>query len=1241
MTATPTPATPTPASTLDRQQRRAAFEEGLRQRILVIDGAMGTSIQDLRLPEEAFRGERFVDHAIDLGGNNDLLSITRPETIADIHRSFCDAGADLITTNTFTATSIAQADYGMEAVAAEMNLEAARIARRVADEYTAADPTKPRFVLGSLGPTNRTASISPDVNDPAARNVDFEQLNATYGEALAGLVAGGSDIIVIETIFDTLNAKAAIYAYLDYVERSGDEIPLIISGTITDRSGRTLSGQTTEAFWNSVRHARPLVVGLNCALGADELKPYLAELSTVADTYVSVYPNAGLPNELGLYDETPAHTAAAVGAFARSGLVNLAGGCCGTTPAHIAAIAAAVTDVAPRIVPEIPVATRLSGLEPMTIDGDSLLVNVGERTNVTGSARFAKLIKADDYDAAVAVARDQVDNGAQIVDVNMDEALLDSEAAMVRFLRLIGSEPDIARVPVMIDSSKWSVIEAGLRSVQGKAVINSISLKEGEEQFLTQAAAAQRYGAAVVVMAFDEGGQAETLEQKVSVCTRARDLLVERLNFAPEDIIFDPNIFAVATGIEAHADYGRAFIEAARHISTELAPSRVSGGLSNLSFSFRGNNPLREAMHAVFLYHAVAAGLGLAIVNAGRLPIYADIPDDLRQRIEDVLFNTRPDATERLIEVASEAQSATFAAGADDSWREAPVIERLIHSLVHGIDENITADTEEARVASSRALEVIEGPLMDGMNVVGDLFGSGKMFLPQVVKSARVMKKAVAHLEPYVASEGDGARAAGRVVLATAKGDVHDIGKNIVGVVLRCNNYEVTDLGVMVRPETILATAREIGADIVGVSGLITPSLDEMVRVASELQTEGFVLPLLIGGATTSELHTAVKIEPAYDGPVIHVADASRAVGVVSKLLSSDRDRYVGEVAAGYQRLRDARSGPKLALRSLEESRANRAPIDWTGYTPSVPSFTGVRRIDDIKLRTLAEYIDWTPFFRAWDLTGTYPKILDDAVVGEAARELLADGQEMMDQIIAEEWLDARAVVGFWPANANGDDITLFDPPSNGSTPSVQELAVLHTLRQQVVHSDSRPNLALADFVAPGESGLTDYVGAFTCTTGTGVDEISARFEADNDDYRAIMIKALADRLAEACAEYLHHRVRTELWGYQQSEFSNEELIRERYRGIRPAPGYPACPDHTEKGTIFDLLESEAHIGVSLTESYAMAPAASVSGLYFAHPDSRYFGVRRIDDDQIVDYADRKGLSETDARRWLAPLISS
>ena len=1218
---------------LGRDERLVALREHLADRVLVFDGAMGTSIQNRELSEADFRNDALDDHPIDLFGNNDLLSLTRPDVIAEIHRTFVNAGADLLSTNTFNSTTISQADYDTQSWARELNVVGARLAREVADELST--PDRPRWVVGVLGPTSKTCSISPDVNDPARRDVTFDELRHAYTDALDGLIEGGADVIMIETIFDTLNAKAAIYAVMAYRDEHDLDIPLMISGTITDLSGRTLSGQTAEAFWNSVRHAQPLSVGLNCALGAKDLKGHIAELSRVADTYVSCHPNAGLPNELGEYDETPNQMAPVVGEMLSAQTVNIVGGCCGTTPAHIEAIAALTQSAAPREIPERPVATRLSGLEPMTIDGDSLLVNVGERTNVTGSAKFARLILNDELDEAVAVARDQVDNGAQIIDVNMDEGMLESEEAMVRYLNLIATEPDITRVPVMIDSSKWSIIEAGLKCIQGKSVVNSISLKEGEEQFLEQAREAQRYGAAVVVMAFDESGQAETFQQKVDVCQRAYDILTDQVGFAPEDIIFDPNIFAVATGIEAHARYGIDFIDAAREIKKRMPLVNVSGGLSNLSFSFRGNNPLREAIHTVFLFHAVQAGLTMAIVNAGRLPVYEDIPDDLRERIEDVLFNRRDDATERLIEVASDAQSSAKAAATDLSWREGPVEDRLIHALVHGLDEFVVDDAEEARQGAERALHVIEGPLMDGMNVVGDLFGAGKMFLPQVVKSARVMKKAVAHLEPFMETEGGEARTNGTVLLATAKGDVHDIGKNIVGVVLGCNNYRVVDLGVMVPPEKILQAAKEENVDIIGVSGLITPSLDEMVRVATDMQADGFDIPLLIGGATTSQVHTAVKIEPAYAGSTVYVPDASRAVGVVSELLGERSDDYQAQVRDEYQTVRIARAnGTKQALLDIESARENRTPIEWNQFSPTEPTFTGVRTIEGISLETLRTFIDWTPFFRSWDLAGGFPRILDDDLVGEAARELYDDAQKMLDQMIEEEWIDAKAVVGFWPANAVGDDITVFSDGAR-SLP----LATLHTLRQQVVHADDRPNWALADFIAPTDSGVKDYIGAFAVTTGTKVEALCADFEANNDDYRSIMAKALADRFAEACAEYTHHVVRTDLWGYSDEEFDNDGLIKERYQGIRPAPGYPACPDHTEKRTIFELLEATDRIGLTLTESCAMAPAAAVSGLYFAHPDSRYFGVRKVGSDQVEDYAKRKGISVSEAARWLAPVL--
>ena len=1214
-------------------ERTAQLRSSLDERVLMMDGAMGTSIQALGLTEDDFRNSDLADHPVELQGNNDLLCITRPDAIAKIHREYAAAGADLLCTNSFNSTTISQADYDLEFLARDLNVAAASVARQVADEFST--PERPRWVVGVLGPTSKTCSISPDVNDPSRRDVTFDELRDAYNEAIDGLLDGGADIIMIETIFDTLNAKAAIYAILAYAEEHGVDIPVMISGTITDLSGRTLSGQTTEAFWNSVRHANPLTVGLNCALGAAELKGYVAELSRVADTYVSCHPNAGLPNELGEYDETPDDMSTVVASMLAAGTVNIIGGCCGTTPAHIKALAGYAKDAEPRAIPEPPVATRLSGLEPMLIDSDSLLVNVGERTNVTGSAKFARLIINDEFDEAVAVARDQVDNGAQIIDINMDEGMLDSEAAMVRYLNLIATEPDITRVPIMIDSSKWSVIEAGVKCVQGKAVINSISLKEGEEEFLHHAREARRYGAAVVVMAFDEKGQAETFEQKVAVCQRAYDLLVDEVNFPPEDIIFDPNIFAVATGIEAHARYGIDFIDAAREIKKRMPAVNVSGGLSNLSFSFRGNNPLREAIHTVFLFHAVQAGLTMAIVNAGRLPVYEDIPADLRERIEDVLFDRRPDATERLIEVAQDAESTARAARTDLSWRDEPVRERLIHALVHGLDEYVVADAEEARLGAEKTLHVIEGPLMDGMNVVGDLFGSGKMFLPQVVKSARVMKKAVAHLEPFMAEEGSSASTAGKVLLATAKGDVHDIGKNIVGVVLGCNNYQVIDLGVMVPPEKILKTARDENVDIVGVSGLITPSLDEMVRVATEMEREGFSVPLLIGGATTSQVHTAVKIEPAYSGSTVYVPDASRAVGVVSELLGERSEEYKTSIHSEYDAVRVARStgnGPKL--RDIETARANRTPIDWSTTNPTEPTFIGVREIDDIELSTLRDYIDWTPFFRSWDLAGGFPRILSDDVVGAAAQELYDDAQKMLDTMIAEEWLDVRALVGFWPANAIDDDITVYTDHDRSTA-----LSTLHTLRQQVTHADDRPNWALSDFVAPEASGVKDFVGSFAVTTGAHVEDVAARFEAANDDYQAIMVKALADRFAEAAAEYLHLLVRTDLWGYSEEKFTNDELIAERYQGIRPAPGYPACPDHTEKRTIFSMLDCEGRIGLSLTESCAMTPAAAVSGLYFAHPESRYFGVRQVGQDQLEDYAERKGISVDEAARWLAPVL--
>jgi len=1220
-----------------RAARIEALERALDDRILVLDGAMGTMVQALGLGEDDFRGDRFREHARELRGNNDLLNLTRPDAVRGIYEAYLRAGADIVETNTFNATAISQADYGLAAEVRAINYEGARLAREAADACTSAD--RPRWVAGVLGPTSRTASISPDVNDPGYRNVSFDELRENYRVALDGLVEGGVDIIMVETVFDTLNAKAALFAVDEYFSRHGLRLPVMISGTITDLSGRTLSGQTAEAFWYSVRHANPIAVGLNCALGATELRQYVDELAQVADSRVSCHPNAGLPNEMGGYDDTPEHMAALLGQFARDGLLNIVGGCCGTTPEHITAIAEAVAGVKPREVPAALEGARLSGLEPMTVGRDTLFVNVGERTNVTGSAKFRKLIENDDYDAAVEIAREQVQNGAQIIDVNMDEGMLDSAAAMRRFLNLIAGEPDISKVPVMVDSSKFDVIEAGLKCVQGKGYVNSISLKEGEEAFLEQARTVRRYGAGVVVMAFDEDGQAETAERKVGIAERAYRLLVDEVGFPPEDIVIDPNIFAVATGIEAHDDYGRAFIEATREIKKRLPGVKVSGGVSNLSFSFRGNNALREAMHAVFLYHAIEAGMDMAIVNAGRLPVYEDIPEDLRERIEDVLLNRRADAGERLLEVADAVQGSVKAREQDLTWRDGSVRDRLVHALVHGIDQWVVEDTEEARQQAQRPLHVIEGPLMDGMNVVGDLFGSGKMFLPQVVKSARVMKKAVAHLEPFMDAERDGKpHSYGKVVMATAKGDVHDIGKNIVGVVLRCNSYEVVDLGVMVTSGRILEAARKEGADIIGVSGLITPSLDEMRHIAAEMQREGFTIPLLIGGATTSRMHTAVKIAPNYHGgPTVYVPDASKAVGVVSRLLGDNRDAYAAEVAGEYADIRAQREsqGGRTRKVALADARANRAPVDWNAYTPPRPTFTGLRTFDDYDLGDLASCIDWTPFFRSWDLAGSYPRILDDATVGEAARALFADARAMLARIVDERWFTARAVVGFWPCNARGDDLVLYADDARA-----RELTVMHTLRQQLARDRGRANLALADFVAPEASGVADWLGGFVVTTGHGVEEVAARFEAEHDDYGAIMVKALADRLAEAFAERMHQRVRTELWGYAPDEnLDNAALIKEAYRGIRPAPGYPACPDHTEKRILFDLMEAPERTGVTLTESCAMAPASSVSGLYFAHPDSRYFGVSRVERDQVEDYAKRKRMSVEEVERWLAPVL--
>jgi 5-methyltetrahydrofolate--homocysteine methyltransferase len=1225
---------------MNRDERTAALLAALDERILLLDGAMGTMIQACRLGEDDYRGQRFADWDRDLKGNNDLLSITQPDVIRGIHSAFLDAGADIIETNTFNSNAPSMADYAMQEMVAELNLASARLARECADAC-AAETGRPRFVAGALGPTNRTASISPDVNDPGFRNIAFDDLADTYEVAAGALIEGGVDILLVETIFDTLNAKAAIMGIRRAFRAAGAEVPIMISGTITDASGRTLSGQTVEAFWNSIRHAAPLMVGLNCALGADELRPYLAELSRVADTRVSAYPNAGLPNEFGEYDESPEYMAGVVAGFVDSGLVNLVGGCCGTTPEHIRALGEVVAGRPPRKVPDLPVRCRLSGLEPCNIGPDDLFVNVGERCNVTGSAIFRRLIEADDYAAAVTVARQQVENGAQVIDVNMDEGMLDSEAAMVRFLNLIAAEPDVARLPVMIDSSKWSVIEAGLKCVQGKSIVNSISLKEGEASFVEQARLCRDYGAAVIIMAFDEQGQADTVERKVGICRRSYDILVNSVGLDPADIIFDPNIFAVATGIEEHASYGLDFIDATREIKASLPYALISGGVSNVSFSFRGNNVVREAIHSVFLYHAIRAGMDMGIVNAGQLAIYEDLPAALRDAVEDVVLNRTPEATEKLLEVAEQykdQKSGAAVRGRDLAWREYDVGKRLEHALVSGIDEYIIDDTEEARQRANRPLDVIEGPLMDGMNVVGDLFGAGKMFLPQVVKSARVMKKAVGHLVPFIEQENDGERKSnGKIVLATVKGDVHDIGKNIVGVVLQCNNFEVVDLGVMVPCDHILDAARREQANIVGLSGLITPSLDEMVHVASEMQRLGMELPLLIGGATTSPAHTAVKIEPRYDGPVIYVKDASRSVGVAQALVEpGTRDAIVAKNRKDNARRREQHAGKKrLAPQiSIAHARRRKHAVDWASYTPPAPGFQGRRVFDDIDLAILRDYIDWMPFFNAWEFHGKFPQILEDATVGEAASSLYRDATSMLDRIIEEQWLTARAVLGFFPANSDGhDDILVY---ADAKRDTVRDRLV--HLRQQRARAEGQPQSCLADFIAPADSGLADYIGAFAVTAGIGIEEHVERFEAAHDDYSAIILKALADRLAEALAEYFHERTRREFWAYAPDErLSNAALISEAYRGIRPAPGYPACPDHTEKAKLWRLLDVEAAIGLRLTESYAMYPTAAVSGFYFAHPEARYFAVGKIDRDQVESYAERQGVSMAEAEKWLAP----
>ncbi|MFB9069367.1 methionine synthase [Pseudofulvimonas gallinarii] len=1221
------------------------LHRALARRVLVLDGAMGTMIQGHGLSEDDFRGERLRQHHHELRGNNDLLVLTRPDIIRGIHEQYFEAGADFVETNTFNATRLSQSDYRLEELAYEINLEAARLARAAADHWSDRTPDQPRFAIGVLGPTSRTASLSPDVNNPGFRNVSFDELAENYRESARGLLDGGADTLMVETIFDTLNAKAALFALDQVFAERGVRVPVMISGTITDRSGRTLSGQTAEAFLYSVEHARPLSVGLNCALGADDMRPHVEAIAAACSAHVSAHPNAGLPNAFGGYDETPDDMAQTLGGFMRDGLLNIVGGCCGTTPAHIRAIA----EVARRIEPRRPVEpddrTHLSGLEPLRLIPELNFINVGERTNVTGSARFRKLIQADQYDKAVEVARQQVESGAQVIDVNMDEGLLDAVKAMTTFLNLIAAEPDIARVPVMIDSSKWSAIEAGLKCTQGRAIVNSISLKEGEAAFLEQARLVRRYGAAVVVMAFDEQGQADTCERKVEILSRAYHLLTGEVGFPPQDIIFDPNVFAVATGIEEHNNYAVDFIEATRELRRRFPLAHISGGISNVSFSFRGNEPVREAIHSVFLYHAIRAGLDMGIVNAGALAIYDDLDPELRERVEDVILNRRPDGTERLLEIAGQYRGGKGSSSSDDgarlAWRELPVAARLSHALVHGIDEFVVEDTEEARQQSARPLDVIEGPLMDGMNVVGDLFGAGKMFLPQVVKSARVMKKAVAHLLPFIEAEkqksGQAQKPNGRIVMATVKGDVHDIGKNIVGVVLACNNFQVIDLGVMVPAQAILDSARQHDADMIGLSGLITPSLDEMAHVAREMQRQGFDIPLLIGGATTSRAHTALRIEPAYsNAATVWIKDASRAVGVAQSLVSDNQraefERALREDYAEVRR-RHGERGPGKQIVALDVARERRPIIDWSAYEPPTPRQPGLTVFDDYPLEDLLAYIDWTPFFQSWELSGRFPAILDDAVVGEHARSLYADAQAMLRRIIDDKWLQARAVVGIWPANAVGDDVVIDD--GQGGT-----AATLNFLRQQADKPAERGNFCLADWIAPRDSGRQDWIGAFAVTAGIGIDGHVERFRASHDDYSVILLKALADRLAEALAERMHQRVRTTIWGYAAGErLDNPSLIDEQYRGVRPAPGYPACPDHTEKRKLFDLLQAETNAGMELTESMAMLPTAAVSGYYFSHPESRYFVVGRIGRDQVEDYAARKGRPVADVERWLAPIL--
>jgi 5-methyltetrahydrofolate--homocysteine methyltransferase len=1229
--------------------RLTALNQAISNRILVLDGAMGTMIQSYKLKEADYRGERFANYHMDIAGNNDLLCITKPQVIREIHAAYLQAGADILETNTFNSTRISMADYDMEDLVHELNFSAAKLAREICDEFTAQNPAKPRFVAGVLGPTSRTCSLSPDVNDPGARNVTFDQLVENYVEATDGLVKGGADIILIETIFDTLNAKAAVFAVKKYFDEAdsktkGRELPIMISGTITDASGRTLSGQTTEAFYNSLAHAEPLSIGLNCALGAKELRQYVQELSRVAHCFVSAHPNAGLPNEFGEYDQTAQEMVAIVEEFAASGFVNIIGGCCGTTPAHIKAIADAVAKYPSRKIPDIKPACRLSGLEPFNITKESLFVNVGERCNVTGSAKFKKLIIEEDYTTALEVALEQVENGAQIIDINMDEGMLDAQKAIVRFLNLIASEPDIARVPIMVDSSKWDVIEAGLKCIQGKPIVNSISLKEGEEEFLQKAKLCRRYGAAVVVMAFDEKGQADTLARKQEICERSYRTLVDKIGFPPEDIIFDPNIFAVATGIEEHNNYAVDFIEATRWIRTHLPHAGVSGGVSNVSFSFRGNNPVREAIHSVFLYHAIKAGMNMGIVNASQLAVYDDLPQELKDKVEDVILNRHSGGTEALLDIAEKyrGEGASSEKKEDEEWRSWPIQKRIEHALVKGISTHIEADTEEARQYYPRPLDVIEGPLMDGMNVVGDLFGTGKMFLPQVVKSARVMKQSVAYLQPFIEKEKtEASKPNGKILMATVKGDVHDIGKNIVGVVLQCNNFAVVDLGVMVPCDKIIDTAIEQDCDIIGLSGLITPSLDEMVFVAREMQRRGINKPLLIGGATTSKAHTAVKIEPAFDlNQVVYVPDASRAVGVATTLLSDElRPQYIADLRQEYitVRERNANRKPRGTVRSYPEAINKGLKLDWANYTPPKPNFTGINVFENYDLNKLVDYIDWTPFFISWDLAGKYPQILQDEVVGEAARNLFSDAQTMLCKLIDEKLISANGVIGFWPANTvNHDDIAVYDGAGN-------KISTLHQIRQQHLKQgmEAKPHHSLADFIAPQESGKQDYIGGFAVTAGIGAEELAKQYQNAGDDYNSIMVKALADRLAEAFAEHLHLRVRKEFWAYDaQENLSNEELISEKYTGIRPAPGYPACPDHTEKAQLFSLLSAEKNTGISLTEHYAMLPTAAVAGWYFSHPQAEYFATGKIEKDQVESLAARKKMTVAELERWLSPVLA-